>query len=237
MADRLILFDIDGTLFAGGGAGFAAFIAAGRTLYGDRFANHRLNPSGRLDPWIMRELVRMNAIHDFDDDAAARFRHLCHAGLREAIGSGRHEVRALAGGADLVAALEAESDITLGLLTGNWAENGRLKIESVGFDPDRFEVCVWGDDAEERVGLPPIGRSRFRDLRGREIGFESITIIGDTEHDVTCGRTHGCRVLAVATGRYGVEDLAAHGPDRVVADLTDTEDLLRWILDGAGAPA
>ena len=47
-------------------------------------------------------------------------------------------------------------------------------------------------------------------------------IIGDTPADVDCGRALGARAIAVATGRYEVEELRSHGPAAVFQDLSDT---------------
>ena len=48
-----------------------------------------------------------------------------------------------------------------------------------------------------------------------------IWIIGDTPKDIDAGLKIGVRVLAVATGRYSVAELQAHGPEATVATLDD----------------
>jgi phosphoglycolate phosphatase len=55
-------------------------------------------------------------------------------------------------------------------------------------------------------------------------------VIGDTPHDVACAKAHGCRALAVATGYTSAADLSSAGADRVIADLSDTDGVLEWIL-------
>jgi phosphoglycolate phosphatase-like HAD superfamily hydrolase len=63
-------------------------------------------------------------------------------------------------------------------------------------------------------------------------GFEParVTIIGDTPLDVDCAKAHGCRAIGVATGPYSSSQLRDAGADLAVENLTDTEELLRWIL-------
>ena len=48
--------------------------------------------------------------------------------------------------------------------------------------------------------------------------FNSTTtvIIGDTPKDIACGKACGAQTLAVATGRFSVDQLRAHGPTVVV---------------------
>ena len=226
----LILFDIDGTLYHGGGSGLHAFFDAGRELFGDRFVPHRFDVSGRLDPWIFRELMKRNELR-VDDETTRRFRAACHRHLRRRIASGEHDVRALPGTRDLIERLADEPDLTLGLLTGNWEDNGRLKLAAVGFDSGRFPVCAWGDDAPTRDQLPAVAHERYRRHRAeRPLPSNEIIIVGDTIHDVNCAKAHGCRCLAVETGGGKRDELIRAGACRVVPDLTDGEGVLDWLL-------
>ncbi len=52
-------------------------------------------------------------------------------------------------------------------------------------------------------------------------------MIGDTPHDIACGKVIGARTIAVATGRYSVDELRAESPTAVFDDLSDTAALLR----------
>ena len=56
-------------------------------------------------------------------------------------------------------------------------------------------------------------------------------MIGDTPADLQCGRDIGVRAIGVATGRYTTDDLAAQGAVAVFADLSDTDAVVRAILD------
>ena len=55
-------------------------------------------------------------------------------------------------------------------------------------------------------------------------------IIGDTPADIHCGEAIGARAIAVATGSYGVSDLAACGPHAVFPDLAATEQVVDAIF-------
>ena len=63
-------------------------------------------------------------------------------------------------------------------------------------------------------------------LRSRD----RIVIIGDTPADIHCGRALGVRALGVATGRYSTDELAAHDPAAVFANLTETQAVVDAIL-------
>lgn len=226
----LLLFDIDGTLYHGDGSDWAAFLAAGRELFGDSFANDHISYAGRLDPLIWASLAERNHIPN-THDTHARFRAATHVHLHRTINSPDHHVQALPGVLTLLNTLRAQTDrYTLGLLTGNYPENGRLKLESVNIDPDWFSVCVWGIDGPTRNDLPPVGARRFREMTGSTVPFSDVIIIGDTLADVECAQTNSCPVVAVATGGSTHEQLEAARPDLLLHDLESGHDrMINWL--------
>jgi phosphoglycolate phosphatase-like HAD superfamily hydrolase len=232
---RLILFDIDGTLYHGDGSGRAAFADTARAIVGDSFVDHPIDFAGRLDTWIYAELMRLNKI-EVTHELTTRFMDLSPGFLKTRIESGEYNIRPCAGALELVEQLRSiqthEHDLTLGLLTGNWPRNGRVKIASVGFNPEHFIINAWGHDGPTRNDLPPVAHARYHEHhRGtRKIQFNDIVIIGDTLHDVNCALVNGCRSLAVATGWCSAEELARARPDHVVEDLTQIDEIVDWIL-------
>lgn len=225
----LVLFDIDGTLLSGSGVGMRAMEAAGRELFGTRFACGDIHFAGSLDGDIWRRLAVTNAIRD-TPERHDTFRTTYVQCLERRLAAG-DPVQPLPGVASLLDRLAALDGLALGLLTGNYEESGLLKLEAAGIDPQLFEVGAWGTDGETREDLPLVARERFRRCTGRRVDFERIVIIGDTPRDIECAKANGCRSLAVATGIYSVEELSPHNPDHLVESLTATDDLLEWITD------
>lgn len=229
MTDRLLLFDIDGTLLVTGGKGFGAMIRAGKDLFGESFSAEGVDRAGRLDPLIIADLFRVNGIESTLDRVAA-FRNAYADRLKNALAEGG--ATALPGVHDLLGSVMNDGGPTCALMTGNFAETARLKVAAAGIDPDAFPFGVWGDDAREhppsRDQLPGVALRRFTDLRRVEADPAKVVVIGDTVHDISCARAWGCRVLAVTTGSYTRDDLA--GADRVVDDLSDTESIVDWLL-------
>jgi len=230
----LVLFDIDGTLITSRRAGVDAMVRAGVELFGS-FTDAGVEYAGRLDPLIVGDLLTRNsqtptpdAINAF---CAAYFGHLS-ALLKE---PGRS--RALPGVNRIVAALHDDPGVTIGLLTGNFAESGAIKLNAAGIGVDRFEINAWGDDSPHtpphRDHLPAVAIDRYRAEKDAGLNAESVVVIGDTPHDIRCARANGCRVIAVATGMFSQEDLA--GADLTVGDLANTEELVGWIRDPISA--
>ena len=132
---------------------------------------------------------------------------------------------------ELLDALEARSDIVLGLLTGNLRDGAAIKLRAAGIDLDRFKVCAFGSDHHARGELPGLAQRRAKEDLGLDIPGDHIFVIGDTPADITCGREIGARAIAVATGRYAPEELARHHPYALFPSLADTQAVMRVIVD------
>jgi len=227
-APHLILFDIDGTLLHTQRAGTLSMHSAAKELFGEHFTIDGINIAGRIDPLIWADLARANGIDDFETHHD-RFREVYVRHLRQRL-AGDPTVLLLPGVETLVTALRDEPGVTVGLLTGNYPESGRLKIEAAGLDMAAFEVCAWGDDGGSRRDLPLVAIDRHAGRTGTRLEPGRVLVIGDTPHDVDCARAHGCRSLAVATGVYSRDELAACDPDRLEDDLSATGEILEWIM-------
>lgn len=234
----LILFDIDMTLLETDHIGITLLENAGRELFHERFTAEGINFGGCLDPVIIAQMLINNQVDNTPDNITALRKHY-HTGLQRTANQ-RPIARALAGAHELVAATRIHDSIdAIGVLTGNYPETGAIKLASAGFDPTHFEINAWGDASPHaqplRSHLPPVAIQNFLELRARAIDPEQVIIIGDTIHDVTCALDNGCRALAVATGHATREELQDAGAHIVVDDLTQTEQLLEWMLTRAPA--
>jgi phosphoglycolate phosphatase len=227
---RLLLFDIDGTLVLTGGAGSRAMTRAFNATHGLEDALKKVDLAGRTDRIIMRDALTHAGLPHEDVDLDA-FRTAYCAALREEIlqpGKGRRGV--LPGVRELLDALAPREDVRLALLTGNFRASAEIKLAA--FDVWRyFPWGVFADDAIERHDLIGVAHERYAAEHGGAIAPEQVVIIGDTPHDIHCARHGGAKVVAVATGNYDLASLEKHQPDVLFADLTETEAVLRALLD------
>lgn len=234
----LIFFDIDATMITTGGAGIRAMVAAGRELFGPHFTAEGIPVAGRLDPLIMGEMLDAAAIPRSPENVAS-FRRSYARHLASHLDPQRGG--ALPGVLPLLDALRTRHDATLGVLTGNFEETGSLKLRHCGIDPAQFLVAVWGDDSPHhppaREHLPGVGLDRYRARFGRPIAPQRVVVIGDTPHDVSCAKAHGCRSLAVATGSFTVQQLEEAGADAVVPTLERTHELVEWLMNAESSRA
>jgi len=228
---KLVLFDIDGTILWSDGAGRRAMQRALTAAFGSS-GDERYRYDGKTDRQIVRDLMRAEGHADALIDS--RMETLLAeyvAGLHDELRSGVTQVQRFDGVMELLEALEAREDRRIGLLTGNIEDGAHAKLRAVGIDPSRFVASAFGSDHEVRGELPAVAQRRARETLGLHVGGDAIVIIGDTPADIDCTRAIGARAIAVATGRYSVEELAAHGPVAVFPDLTDTHAVMRAIDD------
>lgn len=222
-APRLVLFDIDGTLVSTGGRAGGALLRALAETYGVRPHAAGYAFAGKTDPQIIRELlsasgVAPSAIEEYRQQALARY--LVY--LEEALTPG--SVRVLPGVRNLLAALVAQPQTTVGLLTGNVAGGAALKLRAAGLE-GFFRCGAFGCDAEDRNLLVPIARQRALEATGIHFSAAQTVVVGDTEADIACARAGGARAVAVATGGTPRAVLAALKPDTLLASLADPHAL------------
>lgn len=225
----ILLFDIDGTLLLTGGAGARAMRGAFEAVFGVRGGMDRLTMAGRTDSFLLSAALGRAGLPD-DDEAHARFRAAYVARLAVELDQPGEGRRGLMPGVEaLLDATAAGPDLHAGLLTGNYREAARLKLARFGLE-GRFDWGAFGDDARDRHALLPIALARAAQagVPGPD-SPSAVVVIGDTPHDVSCGRASGARVLAVATGPASADELAAAGADLVLPDLRDTTRVLAWL--------
>ncbi len=224
---RLVLFDIDGTLLSAG--------RISRQALSEAFLDARCGEvpldgyefSGKTDPQIIRELlagrVAASEIDRIAELALALYLdHLERRMHAEAVVPKR-------GAEALLQRLAADPGVTLALLTGNHERGARVKLEPVGFNA-YFPFGAFGSDHADRYELPTIAVSRARERTGREFDGKEVVIVGDSIHDVACGRKLNVKSVAVASGLTSSERLAREAPDHLFDDFSDTERVAGAIL-------
>ena len=221
----LLLWDIDGTLTLSGGAGMRALGAALRNEFGIDRSLDGIDYAGRTDTWIMRQIFGQIGLPDSEANLArllARYLAELPAALQNP-GS-----RILPGVSAALAALAGHGNCVQALLTGNVERGARIKLGHHGLS-HYFAFGAFADDSEVRNDLGPVALRRAREHLGIEFARERVYVIGDTPHDIACGKIVGARTIAVATGRYSAEVLRAEAPTVVLDDLSDTAAFLRTV--------
>jgi phosphoglycolate phosphatase-like HAD superfamily hydrolase len=229
--NRLVLFDIDGTILWGGPLWKECFLGALAHHFPD-FHFPLVAFGGKTDIQIAREMMAAAGFSEpAIDENMRKVIQLYVERATTAAATRAHEVTVLPGVREVLAELSRHPDVLLGLLTGNVRDGARAKLTCVGLY-ELFKFGVYGDDHWDRYKLPELALRRVREEHGIEFEGSQVVIIGDTIHDVNCGKSIGARSIAVGTGRnVPVEDLLAQNPDYYFKDLSETQEVIAAILE------
>jgi phosphoglycolate phosphatase-like HAD superfamily hydrolase len=220
---KLVLFDIDQTILHSGGAGEKALTLALRDRFGREETLENIEIAGKTDVWIAHRIFAAHGIEPHPENVP-RFLdgYLDH--LKRELGSNKG--RLMPGFPAILDALARLPNVAVGLLTGNLRRGAELKLGHYGV-LDYFSFGAFADDSHERNLLGPFARRRAVEAHGTDFPAGDIYIIGDTPHDIACGKAIHARTVGVATGRYPREALEAAGADFVFEDLSDVEGVIR----------
>ena len=133
--------------------------------------------------------------------------------------------RVLPGGRQLLEKFAPRSDTTLGLLTGNLKRGAQLKLAHYQLW-HFFDFGAFADDHHDRNELGAFALERAEQETGIRFSPGQVDVIGDTGHDIACWKAFGARTIAVATGSWSRENLAAQKPDFIFDDLGNVDDAI-----------
>jgi len=222
---KLLLFDIDMTLIDTAGAGRRAMIQAFEDLFSCRNGIESAQFAGRTDTIILQDALNHHGM-ELSVDIQRRFQTAYFSFLQAELLKPNSSQKVLPGIVQILDILRDHASLKIGLLTGNWREGARIKLEH--FDLYRyFDIGAFADDSGIRSDLPFFAAQRFAEKIGMPIPPHDVYIIGDTPHDVACARPYGARSVAVATGLFSTEQLHASNPDFLFPDLSDYQGFLK----------
>jgi len=213
---RAVLFDIDGTILVTGGAGGAAWQRAFEELHGVEadVADH--TDAGMTDPEIAAIVFREVIGREGSPEERARAigSYLKHLSDTVAESDG---YRVMPGIEQLLDRL-IDTGLLLGLVTGNIEAAAHIKLARANLNRF-FSFGGYGSDSADRTELTKAALRRGELVSGGALRDGAGIAVGDTPRDVKAGHGAGIRVVGVATGSYGVDELRDAGADFALPTL------------------
>lgn len=228
---RLLLFDIDSTLICSKGIWGKCFLEALQEVFPHIQRPQNVSFAGKTDLQICREILTYSNIplEELEQNSKyilQSYEDKAHKAAQEYA----DKVDILPGVITLLQRLQEQQNITLTLLTGNIFVGAKIKLCCKNLDEFfDFEIGAWGDDNWDRYQLPAIAVSRAQKKLGISFSGKDVVIIGDTIHDINCGKSLGVRSIAVGTGTQDKNTLLNENPDFYFDNLEDDNAFLEAI--------
>ena len=215
-AIRAVLFDIDGTLLVTGGAGGVAWQRAFGELHGIEANISEHTDAGMTDPEIaaivFREVIGREGTPE--ERAKAIGCYLKHLPGTVAESPG---YRVMPGVEEKLDQL-IDGGHLLGLVTGNIEAAAHIKLARSHLNRF-FSFGGYGSDSPDRTEVTKAALRRGELVSGGTLAGGACIVVGDTPRDVRAGHGAGVRVVGVATGSYGVDELREAGADWTLASV------------------
>jgi phosphoglycolate phosphatase len=219
---RLLLWDIDGTLISTDGAGYRAIEMAAAQRFGGTSDLEGVEIGGRTDRSIAHQILEKYGEPLTEENVQSFLKLYLELLGRELP---RSRGRVLPGVVELLQRAEHRSDTILGLLTGNLRHGAQLKLKHYQLW-HFFALGAFADDHHDRNELGAFALTRVREQCGEEFLPGQVDVIGDTGHDIACGKAFGARTIAIATGSWPRERLAECAPDFLFDDFSNVDNVI-----------
>lgn len=215
-ARAVVLFDIDGTLVRKAGPHHRRSLEfAVHKVLGITSTTDGIPTQGMLDSDILREMLLRAGV------ASTRIRNAMPDLYRTAE---NHYLRTVPNleskrcpGARMLLWRLHQKLVPAGLVTGNLSRIGWKKMERAGLK-QYLHFGAFAGSARDRAGLVKLALGQARQQGWLERST-AVTLIGDHPNDILAAKANGIRVVAVATGVVGADELRLHQPDLLVPDL------------------
>jgi len=225
---KILLWDIDGTLLNTDRAGMHAWVQALGEEHGSPVDVNSMSPAGMTDGGIAKDAIADVLCREYSAELAAsllgRYVELLPEWLERRTNGFIHP-----NVAEILQAAAARSDIENALLTGNLEAGARLKLGHHSI----LDFFAWGAFADHGIKRRDIARHARSQAEARHgDAIEAIYVIGDTRHDIDCGKAIEARTIAVGTGPFGAEELAQFEPWWAIEHLPDAHAFLTRLDEG-----
>ncbi len=224
--NKLILFDIDGTLFEKESALHKmAFSAAFKKIFGIDTTIDIIDHPGKTDKQIVVEVLKKKGLEE--SDVRGKMEEI----TKEMISffeerAGKERITLLEGVKELLDELKSKN-ILMGLVTGNLERIARAKLKK-GDINDYFKLGGFGSDGERRADLIRIAIKKAEDSFDFKFN-NNVFLVGDTQRDIEAGKEAGIKTIGVETGAYSEEQLKETGADFVFKNLKNKNKILELI--------
>jgi phosphoglycolate phosphatase len=218
----VLCWDIDGTLLTTGRAGVFALEDAARDVVGHTVDLTQINTAGITDVAIAQAILSSQGIEPVPEKVT-RLLQLYGEYLPAALPRRQGEV--MPGVIEILEAIQDLPNVLSILLTGNIQAGAQAKLNHYGLVQYFTQGGSFSDHALDRADIARKALKLAQSLVG-DVSLDRVYVIGDTPHDIHCGKAINARTIAIATGSYSLEHLKTHDPWWSLEKLPDSATFL-----------
>lgn len=220
---KILFWDIDGTLLRTDKAGLYAFQQAIEEIWHAQVDFRTIKTSGMTDGYIASQVIRMASGREATAKEISalveRYEQLLPVHLAKREGHLTPSVQ------EILMYFHNKPDYLSLLLTGNTITGAQAKLSYYGLiDYFDFTASAFSQNYFDRSQIAAQALSTVQ-CRYPDVPSHNLFVIGDTPHDISCGKAIGANTIAVATGTYSLPELAVHDPWWAVETLPCPQDL------------
>ncbi len=228
--NKIVLFDLDGTLVYTGSAGRKALTKAIAALYSKTPVFEHSLISGRTDTEnfvLVYQLIKgkkpsKTEVKKIQD------KYLELLPKEVALSCKTKNYKFVPGIKKLLAALSKEKNIALGLGTGNIQCGAEIKLEPSGL-LKYFSFGGYGEDAHDRADMLKIAVKRAEKKFKTKFAPDQVYIVGDTHHDVLAAKACGYHSAAVTCGFGDPKLLQRAAAELQLKNFNDIKTFYVWL--------
>ncbi len=225
MSNKLLLWDIDGTLMTCYRDGTLAMNETFRRITGCDNACGEVVVGTSMDSSLVDRIMgKFNIPREEKNAIIGEFASI----LTDIVNNNKNR-KVLPGIIRILDELRMREDVFMGLITSNFRIGAEIKLKSVGLDK-YFSFGGFGDHPGEKWDAAVQAVREAEALAGKPFESDSIFIIGDTGYDIACAKKLGVKSIAVATGWMSYDELKKTNADYLFRSLENTDDFFDIIF-------
>ncbi|MCF7804341.1 MAG: HAD hydrolase-like protein [Candidatus Marinimicrobia bacterium] len=228
--NKLVLFDIDGTLLHCGSSARESLGRALTDITGEKIELRIEDVAGYTDLGIIKNALSRTGLLDGNPEAVVEKVGERYLEILEVAYPERDDQYLYPGIPELLERLKQRSEIRLALLTGNLVTGAKIKLAPFDIWED-FAFGAFGSDSIDRNELPVIAWEKAERLLGESYDPEQTLIVGDTPRDAICAHQNGAKALIVNRRPEWRDKIYAEKPLHVVHSTEEVDIIYQQITE------